>query len=110
MQAIDGMCIGAQVGACGTAAYRRETVIVTDIETDPLCHDFRGLASAHGLRSCWSTPIFSQQGMVLGTFAVYGREVAAPVPAEHQLIDMAVRIAGIAIDRQRAEDRIRHMA
>ena len=108
--AVDGLEIGPKVGSCGTAAFRRETVIVTDTWTDPLWEDFRDLAIEHGYRSCWSTPIFSHQGLVLGTFAMYSRLERAPAEAETRLIDVATRIAGIAIERKRAEDRIHYMA
>src|SRR5256885_7773281 len=73
-EALDGFVIGPCVGSCGTAAYRREPVIVSDIATDPLWADYRDLPLAHGLRACWSTPILSSAGGVLGTFAIYWRE------------------------------------
>ena len=82
IKAIDGVPIGPKVGSCGTAAYRREAVIVADIMTDPLWEDYKGLAAEHGLRSCWSTPILSHQGAVLGTFAMYAKEVREPTEAE----------------------------
>jgi PAS domain S-box-containing protein len=79
-QAIDGVAIGPKVGSCGTAAFRRTTVTVTDIATDPLREDFRDLALRHGLRSCVSVPILSsgnvpgqEKGEVIGTFALYNR-------------------------------------
>ena len=109
-KAIDGVRIGPKAGSCGTAAYRREAVIVDDIMTDPLWEDFRDLAAAHGLRSCWSTPILSHQGAVLGIFAMYAKDVREPTEAEMSLIDVATRIAGIAIERKLAEDRIHFMA
>jgi GAF domain-containing protein len=74
IEAIDGIAIGPSVGSCGTAAYRGEPVIVSNIATDPLWSDFRDLALGHGLRACWSTPILSSEGRVLGTFAIYYRE------------------------------------
>ena len=77
-RALDGVAIGPSVGSCGTAAYRRAAVIVADILTDPLWTNFRDLATLHGLRSCWSTPILSHQGVVLGTFALYSAEVRWP--------------------------------
>src|ERR1700681_2921877 len=77
-EAIDGAVIGPSVGSCGTAAYRAEPVIVSDIATDPLWADFRDLASAHDLRACWSRPILSSAGKVLGTFATYYREPHIP--------------------------------
>ena len=97
-------------GSCGTAAYRREAVFVSDVMTDPLWAEFKDLAAAHGLRSCWSTPILTHQGAVLGTFAMYSKEVREPTDAEMRIIDVATRIAGIAIERKLAEERIALMA
>jgi diguanylate cyclase (GGDEF)-like protein/PAS domain S-box-containing protein len=109
-QAIDGAAIGPAVGSCGTAAFRRETVIVSDIQNDPLWVDFRDLVAPLGYRSCWSTPVLSHQGSVLGTFAMYSREVRSPNAFELKLVDTATKIAGIAIERRIAEKRIHHMA
>ncbi|MGD1036307.1 MAG: PAS-domain containing protein, partial [Roseiarcus sp.] len=109
-KAVEGLRIGPTAGTCGAAAYRREPVIVADIMTDPLWADYKGVAAAHGLRSCWSTPILSHQGEALGVFAMYSMSVREPSPAETRLTDIATRIAGIAIERKLAEDRIRFMA
>ena len=103
LQAIDGAAIGPNVGSCGTAAYARRQVIVRDIEHDPLWNDYAELALRHELRACWSTPIFSTDGDVLGTFAVYYREVRDPAPDELEIIDRVTHLAGIAIERNRAE-------
>lgn len=110
VRAIDGVRVGPNVGSCGTSIHRRESVIVTDILEDPLWVDFSALAHRHGLRSCWSAPIFAPHGAVLGTFAVYSGIVRAPSSADMRLIDLATRIAGIAIERQQAQERIQHMA
>jgi diguanylate cyclase (GGDEF)-like protein/PAS domain S-box-containing protein len=110
VELINGVEIGPSQGSCGTAAYRRETVIVTDIMQDPLWAQFRHLIEPHGYRSCWSVPVLSHRGEVLGTFALYSYGVRSPTDAENQLLDMAKRIAGIAIERRRAEDRIQFMA
>jgi PAS domain S-box-containing protein len=101
--AIDGAFIGPAVGSCGTAAYRAEQVIVSDIATDPLWADFRDLALAHSLRACWSTPIFSSEGKVIGTFAMYYREPRSPSPREQDTIKHITHLAGIAIQRKLAE-------
>jgi len=69
--AINGTVIGPSAGSCGTAAYRGEPVIVEDIATDPLWADYRDLALPHSLRACWSAPVFSSQGKVIATFAMY---------------------------------------
>jgi diguanylate cyclase (GGDEF)-like protein len=110
IDAVDGMRIGPRAGSCGAAAYRRETIIVADTAADPLWRDYRELAASNGLRSCWSTPILSHHGAVLGTFAMYSKTVRQPTDAEAKLVDVATHIAGIAIERKRAEDRINFMA
>jgi diguanylate cyclase (GGDEF)-like protein len=109
-KATDGLAIGPKAGSCGTAAWQRKAVIVPDVMSDPLWEDFRDIIRPTGLRSCWSTPIMSHQGAVLGTFAMYSRDVREPDSIEIQLVDMATRIAGIAIERRLAEERIQHMA
>src|ERR1700728_3983997 len=100
--ATDGACIGPNVGSCGAAAYLRQPVFVSDILSHPNWAKFRSVALQTGLRAAWSTPIMSQDGKVLGTFCMYYREVRHPGPHDIQLIDYASRIAGIAIERERA--------
>lgn len=101
--ATDGLCIGPDLGSCGTAAYLRQPVFVSDIASDPKWVNFRDLALQNGLRAAWSSPIMSHDGKVLGTFGMYYREVRYPGPGEIQLIDYASRIAGIAIERDRSQ-------
>ena len=107
VHAIDGVAIGPTVGSCGTAAFMRRQVIVSDIARDPLWADYRDLALRHGLRACWSTPVLSFDGTVLATFAVYYREPQLPTYAELQLIERAKHIVCIAIERKRAEEALR---
>jgi PAS domain S-box-containing protein len=107
VDAIDGAVIGPAAGSCGTAAYRAETVIVSDIATDPLWADYRDLALPHRLRACWSTPILSSEGRVLGTFAVYYREPRSPTPQDHDVVEQITHLASIAIEREEAEERLR---
>ena len=103
-RAIDGLRIGPAAGSCGTAAFRKQPVIVEDTLADPLWADFRELARKYGLRACWSTPILSSKGEVLGTFALYHPEPRRPAPYEWQAIERVGYLAGIAINRSRAED------
>jgi PAS domain S-box-containing protein len=105
--AIDGVTIGPRAGSCGTAAYRQQPVVVTDIATDPLWADCKKVALPHGLRACWSMPVTSHDGAVLGTFACYYREPRAPDPHHLQLIDRASHLAGIAIEHRRAKTELR---
>ncbi|WP_353649854.1 GGDEF domain-containing protein [Nakamurella sp. A5-74] len=100
-QPIDGATIGPSVGSCGTAAYTRETVIVTDIASDPLWDDFRELALSAGFRACWSVPIIDGSQRVLGTFALYYREVRAPSQDDLGQMTRWVNMAEVAISRVR---------
>jgi PAS domain S-box-containing protein len=102
--AIDGLCIGPQAGSCGTAMYRREPVVVTDILQDPLWEPYRALAEPYGLRACWSTPILAHSGKALGSFAMYYREPRSPNPSETRALELATHLAGIAIERKLARE------
>jgi PAS domain S-box-containing protein len=103
-KAIDGLCIGPKAGSCGTAMYRKEPVVVTDILQDPLGEPYRAVAEAYGLRACWSTPILAHSGKALGSFAMYYREPRSPNPAETSALEMATHLAGIAIERKLARE------
>ena len=102
VQGINGLAIGPRTGSCGTAMYLGQRVIVTDVLTDPLWENFRDVAQRFGFRACWSTPIFSPQRTVLGSFAMYYTEPREPRDDELRLIETAADIARIAIEQQRA--------
>jgi hypothetical protein len=87
-EAIDGAEIGPKAGSCGTAAFLGRPVYVTDIANDPLWEDYRDLALPHGLRSCWSTPIRHADGTVMGTFAIYHRNLSGPTRDELGAIEI----------------------
>ena len=98
------------MGPCGAAAYRRQTIIVTDVMTDPLWEDYKERGIEYGLRACWATPILSSQGAVIGVFVVYAKKPCEPTEAEMRLFNIATHTAGIAIERKLTEDRIQFMA
>jgi PAS domain S-box-containing protein len=106
-RAVDGVKIGPCAGSCGTAIYRKQPVIVSDIATDPLWADYRHLALPHGLAACWSTPISAQDGSMLGTFAVYYREPRSPNAQHLQLIARASHLVALAIERDRDKSQLR---
>jgi diguanylate cyclase (GGDEF)-like protein len=97
--ALDGMAIGPSAGSCGTAAYLRTPVIVTDIATDPRWADFKALALPLGFRACWSTPICDGEGDVLGTFAFYFHETRPPTAREQEIVATCVHLCAIALER-----------
>jgi PAS domain S-box-containing protein len=106
-QAVDGLKMGPCAGSCGTAIYRKQPVVVSDIATDPLWADCRHLALPHGLRACWSTPIPAQDGSTLGTFAIYYREPRTPDAQHLQLIAHATHLVALAIERDRDKTQLR---
>jgi len=99
IKVIDGNPIGPKHGSCGTAMFRGKPVIVTDIFADPLWDEYRGFASAIGVAACWSTPILSSKGKVLGSFAMYYREPRTPTGEESHLTNIATKLAGQAIEQ-----------
>ena len=103
-RAIHGASIGPSAGSCGTAAYRGELVVAEDIQTDPLWSEYRDLATSHGLRACWSSPIFSKDFKVLGTFAMYCRDVRRPNASDVQLLIDAAGAAALAIQHVRVRE------
>src|SRR5467141_4002370 len=105
--ALDGFVVGPQGGSCGAAVNQRKPVFVSDVLTDPILEQVRDIIAAHGIRACWSAPIISHQGEILGTFAFYFRSVRSPSPSDIHLIGNATSIAGIAIERKKAEENLR---
>jgi diguanylate cyclase (GGDEF)-like protein len=97
--ALEGIAIGPSVGSCGTAAYLRAPVSVTDIATDPRWAEFKHLAIPLGLRACWSSPILNAQGDAVGTFAFYYRECRGPTGVEEEIVKHCVHLCAIAIER-----------
>ena len=103
LQVVNGLEIGPEVGACGSAAYRNETIVVEDISTDHRFAGARDFVMSYGLRSCWSVPICDSKGSVLGTFAMYHAVPMTPRPEELRMTRAAAQLAGNAIERIRAE-------
>jgi signal transduction histidine kinase len=82
-------------------------VIVENIATDPLWADYRELALPYSLRACWSTPVFSSQGNVIATFAMYYREPRSPSPRDQGIIEQITHLAGVAIERKQTQEALR---
>ena len=107
--AVGEIPIGEGIGSCGTAAARRTAVIVSDIATDPLWAEYKAIALAHGLRSCWSISILApgdgatpRDQRLLGTFAVYYTTPRQPGEAEWQALVHLVGLAALASERAEA--------
>lgn len=110
IDAVEGVAVGEGVGSCGTAVARRQAVIVSDVDTDPLWRDYCDFIRPFGLKACWSWPIINTEGRILGTSAMYCATSRDPTALERRLAAFATHISGIAIQRKQAEDRIRFLA
>jgi diguanylate cyclase (GGDEF)-like protein/PAS domain S-box-containing protein len=109
-RAIDGLAIGEGVGACGTAAFRGERVIVEDVQQHPFWVPFRDLAQQAEVQSCWSQPIVGTEGRVLGTFALYHRQPARPSDADIVMIERHAKLAALAIERKRSGEQLKTLS
>jgi PAS domain S-box-containing protein len=110
MERVDGLAIGADVGSCGSAAFRNQTIIVQDISTDYRWAAAKGLPLAFGLHACWSVPIRDSNGGVLGTFAMYHQKPATPHPRDLAVVEAGAHLAGNAIERLTAERKLKENA
>ncbi|WP_106477817.1 bifunctional diguanylate cyclase/phosphodiesterase [Phytohalomonas tamaricis] len=97
---VQNVPIGPEVGACGSAAYLELPVICEDIQADPRWENYKAVALQYGLRACWSFPVLTRNGQLLGTFATYYRTVRKPGQAEQELIACATSLVALAIERR----------
>ena len=106
-----GIPVAEGLGSCGTAAFRREPVVVVDSRVDPLFEPYREVMDENGLRACWSTPILaSSDGRVLGTFAVYWSQPCEPTAGDRAVVDNLVHLGAIAIERKQSEQQLEFQA
>ena len=107
LEAFNGREIASGWGPCGAAAFRQEQVIAADLPADPLWERYRNLVLSRGLRACWSTPVFSPTGDVMGTFALHSREPGDPAAEQRNLLEQMTHLTAAAIERQRSEEALR---
>jgi diguanylate cyclase (GGDEF)-like protein/PAS domain S-box-containing protein len=109
-RALDGVAIGPDVGSCGSAAYHGKAVLAMDLDSDPRWQPYKTRPLEVGLRACWSSPIKSRDGRVIGTFAFYFRECRAPSRWHERIVEACVRLGALAIERKEARAQIAQLA
>lgn len=102
VEALGGIPIAEGAGACGTAAFRRAPVVVIDTGIDPLMQAYRDLLQQYRLAACWSVPLLSADGEVLGTFAIYRQQTGQPTSDEQWILRRASNLASLAVHHARA--------
>jgi len=108
-EAVEGMLVSSMTGPCCQAVTNRQTYVVPDVAADPKIVKFQEFAEPLGIRSAWCTPIFSNEGKVLGTFAHYYFEARDPSPRDARMVELLTRAAAVAIERNRAEVALREL-
>lgn len=109
-QAIEGVEIGPQVGSCGAAAYLKQSITVSDINTHPNWAPFTELTQKANLHACWSVPILSSQNSVMGTFAIYSKEPSVPSDHEVEVLEMLASLYSVAWEKYQLEDQLNFYA
>ncbi|MDD4912110.1 MAG: diguanylate cyclase [Sideroxydans sp.] len=109
-EAINGIDIRVGVGSCGTSAALRKRVVVEDVQTHEYWIPYRQLAQEAGLQACWSEPILSSKGKVLGTFAIYHAHPQGPRPQDIDRIVFAANLSAIAIENHQVRDELERQA
>ena len=107
-QAVDGLAIGEGMGACGTAARRRECVVIPDLAQDALWpSQLVDAARRAGVQACWSQPVLDARQKVVGTFALYHPQPAQPARAEIELLERMSGLAALAIEQTQVQTDLR---
>ncbi|WP_170940612.1 sensor domain-containing diguanylate cyclase [Pseudoalteromonas sp. NBT06-2] len=109
-QAINGIEIGPEVGSCGAAAFLKEPVIASNINTHPNWQNYLALTQQANLHACWSIPILCSKKKVLGTFAIYHQKPTTPEPEEREILDIAALVVSVAIEKQTLEEQVTYAA
>lgn len=109
-EAVHGLVNGPEIGSCGTSTYTGKRVLVENIETDPKWKDLKAVALPYGMRSCWSEPIKSSSGKILGAFGMYYDYPALPNEEESKDLMSAAQLAGIVMERDQNQKKIQHLA
>ncbi|MEP6503625.1 MAG: EAL domain-containing protein [Betaproteobacteria bacterium] len=110
VDALQGAPIGPRAGSCGTAAWRREPVEVTDIATDPLWADYAALLGILDMAACWSTPIIAGHGEVIATFALYYRTPRSAPPFHRRMVEACVPLCRVALQHEANRSEIERLA
>ncbi len=107
---VENLRVGPSAAACGTAIWRGKQVVVRDPRNDPLFKDYPGLADRLGIGTCVASPIKSSGGRVLGSFALYYRDVCEPQAWHLRLIELCLHLCALALEREQTKARVHQLA
>jgi GAF domain-containing protein len=107
-QRVDGFAISPESLACGLAVATGEPVVTPDVVAEPKWERWRWLAHEYDYRGCWSFPLETSAGRLVGSFAMYFREPRQPTARDRELVAAVTQTAAIILSRHQAtEERAR---
>ena len=98
---VDGFAIGPQSLACGLAAATGQPIITRDVTEEPLWKPWLWLAAQFDYRACWSFPVETSSGKIVGVFTMYFKKPREATESELQFAGTITRAAAIAMSRPR---------
>jgi two-component system phosphate regulon sensor histidine kinase PhoR len=106
-QRTDGIEIGFGAASFGTAAFLRKRVTVDNVMEHPYWTEYKELAAEAGLKACWSEPLVSSSGEVLGVISMYYSEVHRPEKEDLDFMKTNAQLAAIAVEHKLAEETLK---
>jgi len=94
---------GQDSGACGRVSFSYESARAQELVDSPWRSNFNSMACESGLSACWSAPVLSSAGNILGVLDLHRKWDREPSAHERILVDMVSQFVGIAVDRRAAE-------
>jgi signal transduction histidine kinase len=96
---VDGFKVSLESFSCGRAAQSRQPMLTSDVNEDPAWHSWRHVAEKFAFRGCWSFPLHTPKGELLGTFALYFREPRRATQGDIVFASAIADTAAIIISR-----------
>lgn len=96
---VDGFIISPESLACGLAVAMDQPVITPDIFMEPKWRNWLWLASQFGYRGCWSFPVKTRDGRLVGALAMYFADTREPCASDLELAQTFAETAAIIISR-----------
>jgi len=99
--------VAAVAEVLGSRAWILEgdVLTTTDIVHDPRTNDLAATATVHGITSAWVAPVRDERGHTVAILAAHDR-AEEPDADERAALDLLVSVLGIALARDRANQRL----
>jgi PAS domain S-box-containing protein len=99
--AMQNVPVSKDAGTCSQAALAKKLAITRSIQQDPSWGRYHNLAKAEEVHACWSMPILTSKGDLLGTLAIYHHVPVTPTAETQRYLTLGATLAALAILRHR---------